>query len=67
MSQHGDKGNISLTKILLEHGADVNALDNHKQSPLYRAIASDNLDGGKIEDIRELLRSGANVNLVQKG
>ena len=57
------EGNISLTQILLKHGADVNALDHRKQTPIYRAIASENLDGGKIEVIRELLKSGANVNV----
>ena len=56
-------GKLSLTKILLEHGADVNALDNHKQTPINLAIIEGNFDEQKIEVIKKLLQNGANVNL----
>ena len=56
-------GKLSLTKILLEHGADVNALDNLKQTPINLAIIEGNFDEQKIEVIKELLQNGANVNL----
>ena len=48
-------GDIPTIKLLLEHGADVNAVNNRKSTPLFWAI----YDEAKV---RFLLDHGANVN-----
>ncbi|XP_076783334.1 ankyrin repeat domain-containing protein 31 [Arvicanthis niloticus] len=50
-------GNISLVKVLIESGADVNLKDNEGWTPLHKASS-----GGFDDVIVELLKAGANVN-----
>ena len=55
------QGNISMVKILLEHGANVNAVDIEKFTPLHNTIRHEGEDRNEI--IKELLLNGADVNL----
>jgi len=50
--------NYKVAEVLLEHGADVNALANYRVTPLHRAA------GGKdsYRLVELLLKNGANVN-----
>lgn len=60
---HANDGNIDLVRILLEHGADVNARNGFGATPLHSALR-----GGDNENIDlvviELLRHGVDVNAV---
>ena len=52
------RGNVSITKQLINAGADVNAKDKLWGHPLsYRAIMH-----GRIEILKELIKAGADVN-----
>lgn len=51
-------GNVSITKILLDHGADANQWDTAKKlTPLHCAARV-----GSAECIQQLLKRGAQVN-----
>jgi ankyrin repeat protein len=53
-------GHEEFVRVLLEHGADVNALDkDKKRSPLLCSIGSE-----KVEIVRMILKKGAKVNQV---
>jgi ankyrin repeat protein len=47
-----------LVQILLDHGADINALDAHHKTPLYRAV-----ENGRLDLVRLLLGHGADVHI----
>ncbi|KAL1783253.1 ankyrin repeat domain-containing protein 31 isoform X2 [Sigmodon hispidus] len=51
------EGNLSLVKVLIESGADVNLKDNAGWTPLHEAASE-----GFNDVIIELLKAGANVN-----
>nr|KAF6488693.1 ankyrin repeat domain 31 [Molossus molossus] len=51
------RGNLSLMKVLIESGADVNLKDNTGWTPLHKASTE-----GSNDIIVELLKAGANVN-----
>ena len=51
-------GHVEGMRLLLDHGADVNAQGGHYGSPLQAALQSK-----KIEAIQLLLDRGADVNL----
>jgi ankyrin repeat protein len=55
-------GDIQLVKILLEHGADVNEVDEYNVTPLMYAVASPLYDNDTIELIELLLAHGADIN-----
>ena len=47
-----------MTKILLEHGIEVDSRDNHRFTPLYAAS-----EKGHFEVAKLLIENGANVNI----
>ena len=49
-------GHVEVARVLLEHGADVNAKDISKWTPLRHA-----LDKGHVETARVLIKNGADV------
>ena len=56
------KGNVTLVKILLKHGANVNGLAHNNMSALHSTLY---LNGSESRNqiIKELLENGANVNI----
>ena len=52
-----DNNSVDAVKVLLAHGADVNALTNTKQTQLHYAAFSNSVDAAKV-----LLTHGADVN-----
>jgi transcription elongation factor Elf1 len=54
----GADGHLAVAKLLIQHGANVNATDKNGETPLHSA-AFTNFDGHAI---RLLIASGANVN-----
>jgi len=52
-------GNLSAVRLVLDHGADVNAFDPLGRTPLMYAAASDLLD---LDVVKLLVERGANVN-----
>ena len=55
--QHSKK---PIVQLLLEHGADVNAEDNHYSTPLHLATSSD------PEIVQLLLQHGADINALDQ-
>ncbi|XP_016060733.1 PREDICTED: putative ankyrin repeat domain-containing protein 31 [Miniopterus natalensis] len=51
------RGNLSLMRVLIESGADVNLKDNAGWTPLHNASSE-----GSNDVVAELLKAGANVN-----
>jgi ankyrin repeat protein len=56
-----DHRNAKIAKELIEHGADINALDNDGETPLVLAVCYNGL-----ELLRELLKHNASVNIKCK-
>lgn len=58
--------NISIVKLLLEMGEDVNAKDNDGFTALYRAV-----QGGELDIVKALIENGADINIkysfIKKG
>jgi ankyrin repeat protein len=50
--------NAKVTQILLDYGADINAVSVKHNTPLYMAA-----DKGRLEDVRVLLERGADVRI----
>jgi ankyrin repeat protein len=59
-----DKAGYDITELLLDLGANVNAVDIDKRTPLHGAI--DNFPGKVSFPIERLIAKGANVNAVDK-
>ena len=55
-------GRTGTVKLLVQHGADVNAHDEEHSTPLHRAVSSRFALDGNINIVRELLGHGANVD-----
>src|SRR5258708_4987063 len=53
-----DDGKLNTMQLLINHGADVNALDCQGDSPLHKASRITNSDEAEF-----LVKSGANVNI----
>lgn len=56
-----DKGHTSICSELLNHGAEINALDKDKKTPLHWSA-----EKGNISICSELLNNGADVNARDK-
>lgn len=57
--------NAELVKVLIKKGANVNAENKRKITPLFNATASYNHNNDiKVEIIRILIKNGANVNEI---
>jgi ankyrin repeat protein len=54
-------GDVKSARMLLDHGADVNAADSFGRTPLMYAVGSDVLP---IEEVKLLIERGANVNAI---
>ena len=53
--------NVELLRVLLDHGADPNVVNQYEQTPLMRAV-----EAGYIESVKLLLQRGADVNRQDK-
>ena len=56
---HNALWSLERTKVLIRNGADVNAVDAEKRTPLHCAACKGYVDIAKV-----LIRNGANVNAV---
>jgi len=56
-------GDAGAVRLMLDHGADVNAADPMGRTPLMYAVASDQLP---LDEVKILVERGANVNAVDK-
>jgi ankyrin repeat protein len=56
-------GDVNAVRLMLDHGADVNAFDGLGRTPLMYAAASDLLD---IEVVKLLIERGADVNAINR-
>ena len=54
-------GHIEVTKVLVEAGASLSAVDNEDRTPLRQAVKE-----GKIEVIKVLVEAEASVSAVDK-
>jgi len=54
-------GNLDITKLLLSHGAEVNAFDRWGDSPIHTASRFQ-----KIDVVELLVKNGANVNVRER-
>ena len=52
-----DGGKIEAIKLLVKHGADINAQNNDRETPLMYAASA-----GKFEAVKLLVKHGANIN-----
>ena len=56
--------NIDIMRKLLENGAEPNALDNEKCSPLHSVFQMESKDEkSTVEAIEELVKYGASINV----
>jgi ankyrin repeat protein len=55
--QHDRSHNNKIVQVLLEHGADVNAQNNHHSTPLHLATSLEN-----VETIQLLIERGADID-----
>lgn len=52
------RGDIAEISILLDNGADINALGEHSYTPLHDAV-----EQGHLDAVRFLVNRGANINI----
>ena len=60
------RGDISMVKVLLSHGADVNGLGMDNRTPLHSTTLCNLYNTYHYQIIKELLLNGADVNLKDK-
>jgi len=60
-----DMGHIDIVRILIGHGADVNAKNERKKGGSYALI--DASEQGHIDIVKILIEHGADVNVLLKG
>jgi ankyrin repeat protein len=58
------RGDLAAAKLLLERGADVNAIDHRGYTPLIFAA---HYDGDAVELVRLLLSRGADIDAKAEG
>ena len=66
LSLAADKENVAIAKVLLDHGAEVNAMNNdfeHPYTPILEALGSDVSLGCKAPMVRFLFEHGAIVDV----
>lgn len=56
-------GDKEMVKLLLENGANVNAMDSWEDTPLTYAISGNAISGKNLEIIGLLIKKGADVNV----
>ena len=56
-------GDANAVRLMLDHGADVNAVDPLSRTPLMYAVASDLLP---LDDVKLLVERGADINAKDK-
>jgi ankyrin repeat protein len=56
-------GDVNAVRLMLDHGADVNAFDRLGRTPLMYAVASDLLP---LDEVKLLIERGADVNAVDR-
>jgi ankyrin repeat protein len=56
-------GDVNAVRVMLDHGADVNAFDRLGRTPLMYAVASDLLP---LDEVTLLIERGADVNAVDR-
>ncbi|NMC05412.1 MAG: hypothetical protein GYA24_09380 [Candidatus Lokiarchaeota archaeon] len=61
LSMAARAGNVAMVKLLLEHGADVDATDYFECPALIEAV-----NAGSFEAVKLLVEAGANVNAQQR-
>ena len=57
-------GDVEMTKLLLEHGADPTITTADRQTPIHAALAGRSPEPQALELIRLLNKAGADVNVV---
>ena len=55
------EGHVDVAKVLIQNGADVNAVDKDKWTALHFAAEKGHVDVAKV-----LIQNGADVNAVDK-
>ena len=56
------RGSLPIVRLLVEHGADIDAIDNEGESALFYAVSNSNSinDGFAIEIVKYLVKKGIN-------
>ena len=55
------KGHVDVVKVLIQNGADVNAVEEYKETALHTAALNGHVDVAKV-----LIQNGADVNAVNQ-
>jgi ankyrin repeat protein len=59
LNDHSHAADLAITRILLQAGAQVNALDNEGKSPLSKAVSRLRYDANSADTMRLLIEAGA--------
>lgn len=56
------RSSISIVKLLIEYGAEINSLDNYKETPISKVLTTLNID---LEIAKLLVENGGNVRDIK--